>query len=566
MNHWILFYDKNNCGAPDTPDAWARGDVHRARVGRTTLYYRVDGRFADDRVFSATDTELLVQDGIVLNLDELRAETGCTALRDVLFSLGTDAYPARLTGPNCGAYYSVQTDILRCHTNQTGDGFLFYADMPEYAAVSNDLNLIHAWLKHTAQPVTPDERALSALMTYGYMIDDRTPVAQIRRLGPGCILTVTSDGARTEVYFRFTFADREMTENEAVEKLDALFRAAVSRCFRKDLAYGGGTHLADMSGGLDSRMTNFVARDLGFDGILNINYCQSGSEELRCAAGASAHLGNRFLHMQLDDHSFLYDIDKLIDMNYGLAVFCGITGGEQLLASLNTEMTGLEHTGQLGDVVVGCYGGTDAHVPVSQTAFRYSGTVEFPIPEDVLQEYENNEAFGFYTRGFRGILASHLIRRHYVCPVSPFLDPELMAFCFSIPMRYRNRQRLYWRWVETKYPDAAALPSTRRKHSDTFHTLLWRAKRKSRVLRHAFLKKIGLLAGDRPKTMNPFSYWWDTDPALRAFCDTYYQDNTPRLTLCPALRDDVEKLYRSERVMDKMLALNVLGVLKRYFD
>ena len=566
MNLWILFYNKQNRGTPDAPSAWTDDGMQRARVGRTTLFFRVNDRYTEDQIFSASDTELLVQDGVVVNLDALRAETGCTALRDVLFSLGADAYPARLTGPNCGAYYTTQTDLLRCHTNHTGDGFLFYADMPEYTAVSNDLNLIHAWLKHTGQPVTPDERALMALMTYGFMIDDRTPVSEICRLGPGKRLLVTPEGARTEVYCRFEFADREMTKDEALEKMDALFRASVERSFRKDLAYGITNHLTDMSGGLDSRMTNVVARDLGFDGIVDMNYCQSGSVELRCSSAVAAHLGNRFLYMQLDDHSFLYDIDKLIDMNYGLAIFCGITGGEQMLSALNTAAFGLEHTGMLGGAVADCYCNADQHMPVSQTDYRYSQTVDFPIPEDVLRAYENNEAFGFYCRGFRGVLSTGLIRRHYAYPVSPFVDPELLAFCFSIPLRYRNEHRLYLRWIEKKYPDVASLPSTRPPYSKPLSMLFWRARRKSGVLRYALLKKLGRADLSRPRDMNPFSYWWDTDEKLRAFCDAYYQDNMPRLEMCPSIRDDVETLYASSLVMDKMLALNVLGVFKRYFS
>ena len=74
-----------------------------------------------------------------------------------------------------------------------------------------------------------------------------------------------------------------MTLGDAVEQLDVLFRKAVSRCFEKDKAYGYNNHLASLSGGIDSRMVNFVAKELGYKKISNYTFGQSFSDEVRFA-------------------------------------------------------------------------------------------------------------------------------------------------------------------------------------------------------------------------------------------------------------------------------------------
>ena len=363
------------------------------------------------------------------------------------------------------------------------------------------------------------------------------------------------------------FEDSPITYDDAIECLDDLFTKAVKRCFEKDREYDTKFHLADMSGGMDSRMTNWVAHELGYHDVVNINYCQSGSDELKCASKASSVLKNQFLHKQLDDHSFIYEIDDIIDMNYGLAVYFGITGGRQLLSQTNRDLFGLEHSGQLGDVVVGNYGNTERHVPVQQNSFRYSALIDFSVPQEILNQYHNNEEFGFYCRGFKGILSSHLLRRHYYYTVSPFLDPELMSFCFSIPMKYRFQQKLYWDWVDKKHEEAGRVISTRKRPQNPYKQFCSKVLRRSKSIYKRTARHLHLVrSANEDNLMNPFDYWWETDSYFRDFVKEYYSKNINRAEQYPIVKTNVDKLYYSKRVVDKLLAINTLGVLKRYFE
>ena len=139
-----------------------------------------------------------------------------------------------------------------------------------------------------------------------------------------------------------------MGMNEAIELIDQGFRKAVKRCFDKDTEYGYKYHLVDLSGGLDSRMTTWVAHDMGYRNIVNICYSQSTSLDCQYAKDVAHFLGNQFYVKYLDEASFVREVEEVTKKNFGMGYYAGITGGNQFLKFLNFRVLGLEHTGQLG--------------------------------------------------------------------------------------------------------------------------------------------------------------------------------------------------------------------------
>ena len=65
--------------------------------------------------------------------------------------------------------------------------------------------------------------------------------------------------------------------------------------------------------------------------------------------------------------------------------------------------------------------------------------------------------------------------------------------------------------------------------------------------------------------MNPFQYWFDTNPELGKFVNTYYADNKYLLNDYPNTKDATSKMMNSSSPTDKLLALTVLATIKRYF-
>lgn len=566
MNQWIII---SGAQAPDMVPF--EGDPRFARIdcGPLRAWFRRDGRFVNDQLFAADSRGMALCDGVVLNLAELKEEYGVEDFMGVLrrsWEETKGVFFKKFAGPFCGAVYDRERDVLTTYANQTGDSFVFYYNAASCYMVSNDLNMIEEVMRKNGLPRSLDETAARYLLSFGYMVDERTLFQEIKRVLPGeTVRFSASGGIERSYYHRFSYETRDVSFDDAIELVDQGFRRAVRRCFEKDREYGVKEYLSDLSGGLDSRMTAWVARDMGYGPFVFMNYCQSGSKELVCASGAAAALGGQFLHKQLDDASFLFEVDRLVEMNYGLSLFCGITGGEQLLRSLSFRRFGLEHTGQIGDAVIGSLCKSATVLPEGQHQFKYSRLISSDAPAETLSEHPSCEDFALYTRAFLGALSSHLIRRKYSYAVSPFIDPDFLALCMSIPLEYRQSHKLYWAWLDAKYSEAGALPSTRSRagQGEWTKAQIRNARRRGAMA----LWRLGLLKR-RPKpdtaNMNPLNEWYQTKPDLRAFLSNYERENFSLLDRWPETQANA-RLMAASGITDRLMALTLLAAVKRYF-
>ncbi len=379
-------------------------------------------------------------------------------------------------------------------------------------------------------------KAIEYMLTFGYMIDNSTFACEIQRLLPGELISYMDGQIDIDAYYRLDNSPTiECSIDEAVEMIDECFRKAVSRCFDKDIEYNYSYHLADMSAGLDSRMVSWVAKDLGYKNITNISYSQSTSDERIIASEVARFLGNDFLHQQLDDANFIYDVEEIVKMNSGAAYYVGITGGNRLLSRINFNRYGLEHTGQLGDVVVGTFAKTKEHKPVAINSKRNSLTLQIDYDDTAMKEkFNNNEQYNIYTRGFLGALSSHLIRKNYTYAVSPFIDVDFMNLCFSLPLEYRINHTLYFKWIERKYPLAFSLPSSRKRKKNMPVVLKISYRNLISALHFCQNKLIdsGIIAQKVSSNhMNPFEFWYQTNNEIMKFIDEYYEESICKMNV-----------------------------------
>lgn len=561
MNKWLVTLGYNNSTPIKTEET--------VTCGSCRAYWTRDGKFKDDELFERDEDNLVIIDGIILNLNDILSSRKSNSLHEyVMQNLGNEEtlFFEKFKGPFSGVVFNRTSNQLIAFGNQTGDAPVFIHQDDSRVLISNDLNLIVEYLKLNEIAYSLDLKAIDYVLTFGYMIDDRTLISEIKRLEPGAFFLISDKEVKTEKYFLLNFDEKMITFENAIEELDKLFSNAVKRCIQKDAEYGYENHLMDMSGGFDSRMVNWVAKSLGCAKITNISYSQSFSNENKFASMAANRLGNDFIHKQLDNADFIYDIDRLVDMNYGLSVFCGITGGESLLRALSDKEFGVEHSGQLGDVTIGSYCNTEQHVRVDTSQGRYSRLLPIDVPNEITRKYKNNEEFLYVNRGFRGILSSHLIRRHYFYTVSPFLDVDFLTFCSGLPMKYKVDHKLYWAWVDLKYPEANRFGSSRARNEKC---LKYQVKRAVRIIERILIKKSQVAAKMIPPNrdeMNPFDYWYATNSGIRTFINEYYQNNIYLLNQYREAKLKVEKMFQSSRTMDKIQALTVIAGVRRYFE
>lgn len=563
MNKWTVFraYDpklEDIFSAPDTHLFFSKGNLRASFLS--------DGRFKNDSAFFEDGSELVLLDGVILNSAELKENTGAADTESLISALRKDGsdFFEKLKGPFCGAVMSLREDSVTAFGNQTGDGIVFYYNDDRFCAVSNDFVSVLELCKKAGVTLSFNPVAVNQILSMGCVVEGNTYVSRIRKSNPGRAVTLTKNGCSERVYHRFSNKPSRMTLDEAVERVDAAFEKAVRRCFDKDLEYGYTHHLADMSGGLDSRMTSLVAKKLGYDNITNISYSKTGSKESEYARLASEAMGNEWLFRSLDGVEFIYDIDSIVKKNYGLAYYAGITGGERFLAELDFQKFGLEHTGQLG-LVVSSYSDDPKKMRELDGDCMVLVKGIDPMLTQV-EDYENNELLTKYLSGFQKTLTTHFVRRHYTTAVAPFIDVDFMETCLSVPLEYRCGHTLYWAWIDKKHPEAAAVPTTRQRPASRAKKEWAHLKRGVKNRSRRFLKKLGLCrSGFDSKNMNPFDYWYDTNPRMREFIQDYYSQNIGFFDSMPETKALLESSFFGKKTASKLTVLTVLSAAKNFF-
>jgi asparagine synthase (glutamine-hydrolysing) len=528
-------------------------------------------RFSDDKIISSVEDSFFVLDGVLLNKQELYHEFTFDSLDSLISNFIQNKnfdFFSLFRGPFTGCHFDSSSNSLYAYGNQTGDTAIYYYKLGEKLVVSSDFNLIFNFCKNNDICLTLNENAAINILTYGFLIEDNTVSGEIKRVKPGECLKITDYKCELFVYHRFhNVSEKKCTLSDASDIINISFRKAVKRCLDKDLEYGFSNHLIDISGGLDSRMVNFVAKELGYKNITNISYSKNGSDESLFAYQTSMFLGNEYLFKPLDDLNFFYDVEDNVKMNFGSALYNGITGGKSLLSSLNFNKFGLEHTGMLGDVIIGSFCSSPLDIAKDPTRIGLSDLI---IPSYLGEEYDNHEIFSMYTRGFQAAVTTHFLRRNYTEIVSAFIDVDFLQTCFLIPLEHRCKHKLYWEWISKYYPQAAKIPSTRirqvnRKISLRSLGLSLVSKNKRQVIR--ILKKLKLYnLVQSPNDMNPMNFWYDTTPEIQEFYKKYYDDRINLLNNFPLLKKNVELLFTGEKQFDKSLAITVLGIVSVYFN
>lgn len=544
------------------------------KYGNITVYKKFSQRFSDDKILYHDSNRICLADGVILNKTELLEQDNSKCLiewisRNIAFNTET-VFGEKLRGPFSGFYYDIKSNTLQAFGNQTGDTAVFYYSGIDFNLVSSDFNLIFDFCKVNKIELSFNKTAANHILSLGFVVEGNTFANEIRRVKPGEFVTFQDNLLPKEsFYHRFDNTKvLDITIEEAVDMLDDHFRKAVKRCFDKDLEYSYNNHLVDLSGGLDSRMTTWVAKEMGYRNITNICYTKSGSPESEYAGIVSKILKNDFIFKQLDDLNFFYDIEEIVRKNYGLSYYNGITGGNRLLKSLNFEYFGLEHTGQLGDVIVGSFNKELINHSNNNVDNMAYSQLHRPFLKEI-SLFKSNDLFQMYYRGFQGALTTHYIRRYYTEAVSPFIDVDFMSFCFSIPLKYRMKHLLYWKWVQDKYPKASLLPSTRIPFNKKDYSMIaigrkLVGKNKQKILN--LLTKAGL-GGVMYKSnsINPFNHWYYSDKKLRDYMQKYYENNVKHLNAYPEIQQMLKASFNAERTTEKLLALTVLGVYRVYF-
>lgn len=540
--------------------AETEGEINETVAG--TLYCNLQNKFYNDTVKNKN----AFLEGYISNKKELMQECQMLSWQEThAINMEKESFPISYRGSFCGYILNSKRKVF--FTDHIGSKPLFYYQSGKLLIVSTKLLWIVQVLKHNNICYTFDETAAKYMLTYGFMLDDTTFVKEVKRILPGNKVIIDGDFINAEQYYTPTInAVCSMSEEQALELIDKTFRKAVQREFEKDREYGY-KHLVDLSGGLDSRMVTWVAHDLGYTEQTNFSYCKAGYLDYISASRIARDLQHEFYFNQLDDFQWIYDIDEIVRINNGEALYNGITGGKRCLHNLNCNLYGIEHTGMIGDVIISSFA-SDVESAYKKPNFgknQYSTMLKYDFSVQILDRYENQEIFDLCTRGMLGAMSSYAIRQNYLDVSSPFLDVDFMDACFSMPLQYRCNHKIYLKWMRKYYPKstnygwekwAGVCP----KEEYKLLTLIVFAIRKIK----RFMGRV--LGKEISDYMSPLDYWYNNDKSVQNFLIGYYENNIHASYLSEELRMDMKMLFEKGNVNEKCQVLTVLGICKNYFE
>lgn len=539
-------------------------------IKRNTL-----NKFLNDKVFEEREKSIIITEGVILNKVQLMEKYGFETFPqtiEYMYANYGETFFNEFRGSFSGGYFDKEKRVWLFYTNQIGDKPLFYYRGANNIVVASSVNYITEVLKSAGITCLINEKAVYDILSYGFMASGEgngTLLEDVLRLKAGTYLKYDIRQNRTEIirYKRFTntkLLDESLTEQDIIEELDIRFRKAVALEFEKDKEYGY-VSLSSLSGGLDSRMTTWVAKRLNYD-MLNVTFSQNGYLDARIAQKVSSYLGTEWIFKSLDDAKFLKNIDNIIEMNYGLSQYLGIAHGNSLEKYLNFDHIGIWHTGQLGDIVIGAFSRADTgYEPVKEIKGAYSKFLADRIDCSNFNEYENEEIFLLYTRGL-GCLCSQLAHTNYTEMMSPFLDVDFLEFCLSIPLKYREDEKLYQKWVIKKYPDAAKFKWERinSKITDPGIIKKWNKIRQRGPYKLARILGVKFKKMDLYSSMNPINYWYATNEDIRRFMNCYFSDGMKEIHVSEQLRKDMVNMYENGNAMEKTQVLTAIAGIRRY--
>ncbi len=524
-------------------------------------------KFPDDQILIENDEYVSFLNGYIHNKADYNRGTSMDWPTAFSRALQQDVGECikKLRGGFCGYFYDKRADIVILYTDQSVVKPVYYYMDGDKWMLSDRMDYMVEVLK--ANQISYDFNPLAAkyMLTYGYMIDDSTFIKQIHRLLPGMYVCIEKGQASLTRYHMIKDEGIDVSETEAVEIIDRAFREAIRREFEKDREYGY-RHLVDLSGGLDSRMVSWVAHEMGYTDQVNVTYSRMGYRDEKISKQIAAYLGHEYVFKPLDDVKWMYDIEETTSLNNGSALYSGITGGARMLALLRTEQFGIEHTGMIGDLVVGSLYHDKAFsygAPVFGKN-AYSGMLQYQFDEALLKGYPCQEMFGIYTRGMLGAASSYIIRQNFVETSSPFMDVDFLDATFSVPFDYRNHHHIYMKWIHEKYPKAAEFGWEKWGGVRPKENLIF--ARKIKTTQRLFIQAACTAFHIQNKdNMNPLDYWYDKNRDLQKFYEEFYKNGINTQILDEELRKDISMMFQTGNVTDKGMALTVLAMIKKYF-
>lgn len=531
-------------------------------------------KFMNDKLFFEKEEIILVLEGVILNKIDLLQKYKYNSWKDLVLALykNNKDFFKEFRGSFSGLIYDKKLDECIVFTDHLGTKHLYYYLENQSLFVSSEISDIYFYFKGKNIDYQLDIDSAYNLLSYGYMLEDDTLCNKIKKIKPGTYIYLKNNKIENIEYYKLPLAAKtiHLNENEIIDKIDEKFRKAVQMQFEKDIEYGY-NHFVALSGGLDSRMTSWVAHEMGYVNQINFTFSQSDYLDETIPKKIASDLKHEWIFKALDNGIFLKDIDAINMMSGGNVLYYGLAHGNSMLKLINFENLGILHSGQLGDIVIGTFIKTISESGLSKLDGAYSKTLlkrgenktSNNTPEIIEQKL-------IYQRGINGANNGLVATQNYTETISPFYDIDFFEFCLSIPIELRMGHNLYKKWIINKYPKAAEYIwesigkkiSTKELNIEIKDKNISVSKIIPLILYKLGLKKSAL---NTKSHMNPLDYWYSTNENIRLFQEKYFKENIDLINDAK-LKEDCSQLYNRGRAIEKNQVLSLLSAVKLFYS
>lgn len=521
-------------------------------------------KFENDKLFFVDHNFVVILDGVVLNKDELMKVHKCDTWQKTILTLyaKNDAFFNEFRGSFSGLIFEKKKKRLIVYSDHIGSKFIYYTQTSEGLFVTSMMPEIYKFLKANSLSLDLDMESAYMLLTYGYMLGNKTLCLNSFKLNAGCYLIYEDGKLKEERYCLLdNTPDYSITEKTAIDLIDHEFRRAVKLEFDKDDEYGY-KHLVSLSAGLDSRMTSWIAHTMGYTNQINLTFSQSNYLDETIPQRIASDLKHEWIFKSLDDGNWLCDANIVTDITGGNAIYYGLAHSNSILRYLNFNDFGMIHSGQLGDVVIGTfYDSLNPKAQFSHGDGAYSKKLINKLSNVQIEKFSNQEIAKFYYRGFNGANCGQQITFQYTETCSPFMDWDVMNNILKIPLGLRYSHNIYKKWILKCYPEASKYIWERIgcRINRKFGMINYRGHsvRIEALPRKVALKLFPQLKSRDTKNMNPLGYYLNSNEMLQNYINGVF-DSMPTLIDSKELLMDLYQIKKSGTPIEIIEAVSLI--------
>lgn len=524
-------------------------------------------KFANDKAFDLVYGKLICTDGVIFNLRHLSGEYRVADCAHTLYALHEEygwSFADHLRGNYSGYIYDLDAHETLVFTDHLAQKPVYYftdADT-DTLVFASDLKAVVEGMRALGFTPSVDVGGAYSLLSLGYMLESRTLVEGVRKLPPGTLLVHKDGRVLLHTYYSISgtpYVDGD--EEEILEELDRRFTEAIQMEYEKDREYGY-SHIATLSGGLDSRVNVGYATKCRFSPVTCFCFCESGYADESIAKKISSDHNFDFIFFSLDNGNYLTrNTCEVVGANGGLTLYGGAAHLYASLRTLSFQDYGLVHTGEVGEVLKGDLLEAPKPTAVDPTnlgGFAYSARLLQKLLDVIELDgrgYETYEQFVLLNRGVNAACNGNRMIEHFTEFSSPFLYLDFIDYCMRIHPRHRYNGNIYLKWMNRYLPEFSQYPWERYGLPPKYpHSVSAQYNRARWVVRK--------LIGRGYVGMNPTQHWWKTNPKLREHVNAQFEAGADALGNYPELAQDARDLFRDGILMEKVQVITLLTALR----